>query len=38
MSKDETATEWLEPDPRLREGVLALKRLTAPGKPAVTRC
>ena len=38
MKKDETETEWIEPPPRLREDVLALKRLTAPENPALTRC
>ena len=38
LNKDETAPEWLDPPPRLREDVLALKRLTAPEKTAVTRC
>ena len=38
MNKDETAPEWLEPTPRLRENVLALERLTAPENPAVKRC
>ena len=36
--KDETSPEWLEPEPRLREDVLELKRLTVPEKPSVTRC
>ena len=34
----ETALEWLDPYPRLREDFLALKRLTAPKYPTVTRC
>ena len=38
INKDETAPDWLDPEPRLREYVLALKRLTATEKPAVTRC
>ena len=38
MNKDETAPEWLELDPSLREYVLALKRVTAPEKTAVKRC
>ena len=38
LNKYETAPEWLDPDPRLREDLLALKRLTALEKPAVTRC
>ena len=36
--KDETAPECLEPAPRLREDVLALKRITAPENSAVPRC
>ena len=38
MNKDETDPEWLDPDPRLREDVLALRRITVLEKPAVTRC
>ena len=38
MKKDETAPEWLDPAPRLREDVMELKSLTAPEKPSVTRC
>ena len=38
MNKDETAPEWIDPSPRLMEDVLELKRLTAPEKPAATRC
>ena len=38
MDKDETAPEWLDLAPRLSEDILALKRTTAPEKPAVTRC
>ena len=38
LNKDETAPEWLDPAPRLREGVLALKTLTAPENTAVTKC
>ena len=38
LYKDETAPEWLDPAPRLRDNIVALKRLTAPEKPAVTRC
>ena len=38
MNNYETAPEWLDPDTRLREDVLALKRLTAPKNPAATRC
>ena len=38
LDKDETAAEWLDPAPRLRQDILALKRLTALKKPAVTRC
>ena len=38
MNKDETAPEFLEPAPRLREDVLALKMLTTPEKTAVTSC
>ena len=30
LDKDETAPEWLDPNPRLREDIVALKRLTAP--------
>ena len=37
MNMDETAPEWLDPPPRLREDVLTLKRITAPEKPAATR-
>ena len=33
MNKDETAPEWLDLPPRLREDVLALKRLTVPENP-----
>ena len=38
LNKDETAPEWIDPAPRLREDVLALKRLTEPENPAATRC
>ena len=38
MKKDETALEWIELEPRVREVVLKLKRLTAPENSAVTRC
>ena len=38
LNKYETASEWLEPAPILREDVLVLKNLNAPEKPAVTRC
>ena len=38
LNKDETSPELLDPDPRLREDVLALKRLTASEKPEITRC
>ena len=38
INKDKTAPEWIDPYPRLRENVLALKSLTAPKKPAVRRC
>ena len=38
INKDKTATEWIYPEPRFREDMLALKRITAPEKPAVTRC
>ena len=40
MNKDETDPEWFDPDPRprLREDVMALKRITVLEKPAVTRC
>ena len=37
-NKAETAPEWLDPAPRLREDMLELKRLTATENPAVTRC
>ena len=37
-NKDETEPECIDPPPRLREDVLALKSLTVPEKPAVTRC
>ena len=38
LDKDETAPEWLDLDPRLREDIEALKRITVPDKPSVTRC
>ena len=38
LDKDEIAPEWIDLDPRLMEDILALKRLTAPENPAVTRC
>ena len=38
MDKDETAPEWLDPAPRLRQDILALKRLTAPGNTSVKMC
>ena len=38
LDKDETSPEWIDTDPRLREDILTLKRLTAPEKPAVRRC
>ena len=38
LNKDETSPDWIDPDPRLREDVLALKRLTETENPAVTRC
>ena len=38
MNKYEISLERLDPDPRLREDVLALKRLTAPENPVLTRC
>ena len=38
VNKDETAPEWLDPSPRLREDVLVFKRFTEPEKPTVTRC
>ena len=38
MNKYETDPEWLDSSPRLREDVLALKRLTAPETFAVTWC
>ena len=38
LDKDETAPEWFDPDLRLGEDIMAFKRLTAPEKPAVTRC
>ena len=34
----ERAPEWIDLDPRLRQDILALKRLAAPENPAVTRC
>ena len=37
IEKDETAPERLDPDPRLREDIVALKRLTNTEKPAVIR-
>ena len=38
LDKDEIAPEWIDLEPRLMEDILALKRLTAPENPAVTRC
>ena len=38
LNREEIAPEWLDPAPRLREDVLALKRLTVPENPEVTRC
>ena len=38
LYKGETAPEWLDPSPRLRGGVFALKRITVPENPSVTRC
>ena len=38
LEKDETAPEWLDPEPRLCEGIFSLKRLTEPENIAVTRC
>ena len=38
LNKNEKTPEWLDPAPRLREDFLALKRLTAPKYPTVTRC
>ena len=38
LENDETFPEWLDPPPRLREDIVVLKRITAPEKPAVTRC
>ena len=38
LDKDETAPEWLDPSTRLRDDILALKRLAAPENTAVTRC
>ena len=38
LDKDETAHEWIDLGPRLRDDTVALKRLTAPRKPELTRC
>ena len=38
LEKEETAPEWLDPDPSLREDIVAFKRITAPENPAVIRC
>ena len=38
LDKYKTAPEWIDPPPRLREDIVALKRLIAPEKPALKRC
>ena len=37
LDKDETALIWIDTVHRFRQDVVALKRLTAPEKPALTR-
>ena len=38
LDKDVSTTEWLDLVPRLREDIVALKRLTAPHKHEIKRC
>ena len=38
LDKNEASPECLNLEPRLREGIVALKSFPAPDKPAVTRC
>ena len=38
LEKYETAPEWINTPLMLREDIVALKRINAPEKPAVTRC
>ena len=36
--KDKSEPVWIDPSPRCREEIVELKGITAPDKPAVTRC